>query len=388
MNISRYELMPGVWVTHAARKGDSACLSFNILAQTDRDTAAVNALLPYVLRCGTANDTSYDALSAKLASIGASAKPTVRRVGEIQCLGMVMTLPAANTAAAAELLGRILLSPATRGGLLLPGNVEAEREKMAERLAATEEYSPDYALRRCLEHTCCYEDYCISPLGDEDSVRGVHYQKLTKQYRVLLQSAPVEIFYCGDQSVNAVRMALKDAFMTFPRGEVDYELGTDVRMNAVEEEPRRIDEELAGAEKECLLAFRLGECMMDPDPAALTVFAGLFEGTRLMDIHKGLWVVACENEDDVLAGLRAISEGRLEVEKLEKARAAAADALRACMDDVEAIEDFSLGQTVDGYDFGPDELAALCEDVDSSDMAEIAKSVECDVIYTLAPEGE
>lgn len=388
MNITRYELLPGVWLTHALRDGADACLSFDLLAQTDRETASVNALLPYVLRCGTANESSFDALTDALAAFGASAKAKVRRVGEIQCLGIVITMPSASTAQAVELMGRILLNPATRGGLLLPGHVEAEREKLAGRIAEEEEYSPDLALHRCIEHTCCYEDYCVSPLGDEEGVLGVYYRKLTKQYRALLQSAPVEIFYAGGESAKTVRALLKDALMTFPRGEVDYELGTDVRMNAVEDEPRRVTELLSGAQEETLMAFRLGECMMEPDLAALMIFADLFSGTRLLDVHKGLWIVSAPSEEELFASLRDLAEHGPDPEALECSRAAVTESLRECMADPEKLEDFCLGQVLDGLDLGPDELAALCEDTQGADIAGIAKSVECDLIYTLTPEGD
>ena len=39
--------------------------------------------------------------------------------------------------------------------------------------------------------------------------------------------------------------ALRDALATLPRGEIDEDIGTDLRMNAVEAQPRRVEEAIS-----------------------------------------------------------------------------------------------------------------------------------------------
>ena len=55
MEMSRMELMPGVWLNHLrSDKFKTACLSVNLLTQLSRETASMNALIPFVLRRGCA----------------------------------------------------------------------------------------------------------------------------------------------------------------------------------------------------------------------------------------------------------------------------------------------------------------------------------------------
>lgn len=58
MEYTRAEIINGVWLTHIrSDKFKTACLSITLLTQLQRESAAMNALLPLVLRRGTARYT-------------------------------------------------------------------------------------------------------------------------------------------------------------------------------------------------------------------------------------------------------------------------------------------------------------------------------------------
>jgi len=421
MAISRTEIMPGVWLSHLhTDKFKTACLSVNLLTQLKRETASMNALLPYVLRRGTSLYGDMDALSARLDELyGTAIEPVVRRIGEIQCVGFFASIPEGDflpgrenvLRPACELLGQLLLSPNTRGGLLLPAYVDSEREKLIERIRSRINDKRSYAVIRCIELMCCYEDFAVSRFGTEEDAASIRYQKLTKHYRALLQSCPVEIFYCGRAGEKEVIRCLRDAFSTLPRGEIDYDIGTDLRLNALESEPRFEREEMDVTQGKLTLGFRLGECMEEPDQAALNVFNCLFGGgvssklfvnvreklqlcyyaSSLIDTHKGLLLVSSGIDfealeaarDEILNQLAQIAQGEITDEELNAARSGVASDLRSLMDSQGELEGFTLSQTIDGLDYGPMELAELVEMVTKEDVAAIARSVECDLIYFL-----
>ena len=207
MELSRVELLPGVWLNHLrSDKFKTACLSVNLLTQLTRETASMNALIPFVLRRGSARYGDMEAISARLDELyGTAVEPVVRRIGEIQCLGFYASIPEREflpgkedvLRPACELLGELLLNPATRGGLLLPQYVDSEREKMLDALRARVNEKRSYSVMRCIEEMCCFEDFSAGRLGSVDEMKNVRYQKLSKHYRSLLQSCPIEIFYCG-----------------------------------------------------------------------------------------------------------------------------------------------------------------------------------------------
>ena len=421
MELSRTEIMDGVYLNYLQSfKFKTACMSVSLLTQLSRETAAMNALIPYVLRRGTVNYPDMEAVSARLDELyGTAVEPSVRRMGEIQCVGFFASFPEddflpdgqnimKNTA---ELIGQFLLSPNTRGGLFLPEYVDSEREKMLDTIRSRVNDKRSYAVSRCMEEMCCYEDFAVSALGSEEECENIRYKKLTRQYRALLKSSPIEIFYCGRSIKQDVVEALKEAFYTLPRGEIDYELGTDIRMNAVEDTPRYFEEEMDVTQGKLVLGFRLGQVMEEPDFAALNVFNGvlgsgstskLFMNVRerlslcyyassAINTHKGLMIVSSGIDFDkfeavkaeIFAQLEEIRKGNITEDEFTSAKSGIASELQSYMDIPAALESFYLAQTLRGLEYGPTEMAQLVREVTVEQVIEIANSVECDMIYFL-----
>ena len=148
----RKELFPGVWLRSIhTDKFKSAYLSVTLMTALDAEKAGVNALIPYVLRRGTAVHPDMESLSAALDELyGGAVEPAVRKKGETQCVGFVASfLDDAYTLKgetilefAANLLGELLLKPHTEDGVFAKSYVEGEKaklEKYRETLSQLEE---------------------------------------------------------------------------------------------------------------------------------------------------------------------------------------------------------------------------------------------------------
>ena len=426
METVRTELIPGVWLTALrSDKFKTGCLSINLLTQLKRETAAFNAVLPFVLRRGTRFHPDMQTIAAELDSLyGTGVEPIVRKIGEIQCIGFYASfpddkyLPAGSEAfeKAANLSCEMLLAPNTRGGLFLPAYVESEKEKLLELIRSRVNEKRSYAHFRLLEQMCCYEDYAVSRFGTEDTAESIYYQKLTKYYHSLISASPVEIFYCGSMEASKVADILSDALSGMTRGEINYDIGTDIRMNAVEDKVRSFVDEMSVTQGKLVMGFRLGECMEEPDLAAIYVFnavygsgvtSKLFMNVReklslcyyassLVDTHKGIMLVSSgvdfdkveEAKSEILAQLEAVKSGDISDEELEAARRSVASDLCACLDSQGELEGFYLANTIDGLEFSPDELAALVCDVSREDVIKIASSVVLDAEYFLRGGSE
>ena len=425
MKMTRTELMPGVWLNHLeSDKFKTACMSISLLTQLQRDTAAMNALIPFVLRRGTAHYGDMEQLSLRLDDLyGAAIDPLVRRIGEIQTVGLVASWPESAylpggvsvTRDTVALLGEMLLQPATRGGLLQPGYVESEKEKLADIIRSRINEKTAYSVTRCIEEMCCYEDFAVGRFGSAEDCDNIHYKKLTRRYQSLLQSSPIEIFYCGQDSRKLIASAVKDALCTLPRGELDYEIGTDVRMNAVEDSVRYYEEELDVVQGKLVLGFRLGECMEEPDKAALSVFntvygAGVtsklfcnvreklqlcYYASSILDAHKGLMIVASgidfsryeEAKAEILRQLEEIRAGNISDEELACAKAGVISDLAAMLDSPSTLESFYIGNILDGLEITPEEYSDLVSRVSRETVAAIAAGIELDLVYFLKGEA-
>ncbi len=426
METVRQEILPGVWLTALeSGKFKTGCLSINLLTQLDRDTASQNALIPYVLRRGSRYHSDMRSLASELDRLyGSYIEPVVRKIGEIQCIGFLASfaddkyLPDGSGVfeSVAQLCGEILLSPCTKGGLLLPDYVESEKEKLLDGIRSRLNDKRSWALQRLTEQMCCYEAFAVSRLGTEDTAENIYYQKLTKHYRSLIMSSPVEIFYCGSLGADTVAETLSDALSGMPRGEIDYDIGTDIRMNSVEEGVREFSDELAVTQGKLVMGYRLGDCMDDPDIAAMHVFNAVFGGcvtsklfmnvrerlslcyyaSSLIDLHKGLMIVSSGVDFDkfdaakaeISAQLEAVRRGEVTDEELTAAKKSVASDLRAISDSQYNLEGFYLSNTIDGLSFEPEELAAAVECVGLDAVIDIAKSIVPDAVYYLRGNGE
>ena len=289
MVTQRIELFPGVFFTALRTdKFKTDCLSLSLLTALDRDTVSANALLPRVLERGTRSHPTMEAVSAACDELyGARLLPLVRKAGEVLAVGFYFSFLSERFVPGggglmervAGLLGELLLRPALSGGLLREDYVESEKEKLIDDIRGKVNDKRSYSASRLTELMFCYEAYGCDDMGTEASASEVDRKSLTEHYRNLLATSPVEIFYCGALEPQRVEAALREALAALPRGEIDWELGTDVRMNAVEAEPRYFDETMDVGQGKLCMGFRLGDSMQDPDFAALRVFNALYGGT-------------------------------------------------------------------------------------------------------------
>lgn len=428
METVRKDILPYVALTCVKTdKFKTNCLSISLLTQLCREDAARNALIPYVLRRGTTYHPDMESISNALGDLyGACIEPFVRKKGEIQSIGFYADFiddayvpgSAAILEQVTALMGELLLSPNTRGGLFLPAYVESEKTKLLEKIRGRVNDKRSYALFRLSETMCQFEDYAVGALGSEEEAESIGYQKLTKHYRSLLANSPIEIFYCGSADFSRVENAILSAFSGLPRGEFDLELGTDIRMNALESDIRYYTDELNVTQGKLAVGFRLGACMEDPDPAAIRVFNAVYGGSltsklftnvreRLslcyyassgIDLHKGILYVSSGIEFDkfdaalaeIFAQLDAIRQGDITDEELDSARKYVAGNLRTTLDSALQLEDFYLSSILQGLDCTPDELAALAESITKDELIAIANGVECDTVYFMKglPEEE
>ena len=421
MNAVRRELLPGVALTCVKTdKFKAGCMSINLLTQLCRENAARNAILPMVLRRGCTRLPDMESISAELDMLyGASVEPLIRKIGEIQSIGFYADfaddkfLPKGESVleGVVNLMCELLLTPKTRGALFLPDYVDSERANLLDIIRGRINDKRGYSLHRLRELMCYGEDYAVGAYGCEDEAENIGYQKLTKYYHDLLATSPVEIFYCGSAEPAKVEKLLKNALLNLPRGEINYDIGTDIRMNTMEDEARVFTEELDVTQGKLAIGWRLGDCMEDPDPAAIRVFnavyggsvtSKLFENVReklslcyfansVVDVNKGVMLVSSgiefdkydEAKDEIFRLLEAVQNGDISDNELAYAKRYVASSLRTVSDSPSALESFYLPQILGGWDWSPEELAALCEEITKEQVVEVSRGLACDAIYFL-----
>lgn len=419
--VTRRELFPGVWLrTVHTNKFKSSYLSLTLLAPLDRRTAGANALIPEVLRRGTAVHPDMESLSAALDELyGGAIEPVVRKKGETQCVGFVASFLDDAYALkgekilepAAELLGELLLKPYTRDGVFCPDYTAGEKANLIDRIRAQVNDKRTYAVQRMVQEMCRYEAFGVDKLGDEVSVSAITPESLWAQYQELLCTAQVEVYYCGSAQHDRVEAALKSALSGLPVKEERRDPSCDVRVTAGPE-PILTEETMDVTQGKLALGFRTGglTCWEEEFPAlylATAVFGGTTLSKLFMNVReklslcyyasatlekmKGLVLVSSGIEfdkyqtakDEILAQLEAVKRGEIETWELEGSRRTLVGACMATLDDQSRQEEFWLGQAAAGLEESPEAFAARLEGVTREQVAAAAQRLELDTIYFL-----
>ncbi len=419
--IVRRELYPGVWLRAVhTNKFKSSYLSLTLLCPLDRENASANALIPSVLRRGTAKHPDMESLSAALDELyGGAVEPVVRKKGETQCVGFAASFlddayalegePILEPAAA--LLGELLLAPCTENGAFPADYVEGERQNLVTRIRGEINDKRTYAVHRLTQEMCGEEAFGVDKLGDEAHARAITPASLWARYQDLLRTAAVELYYCGSAEPDRVERALKAALSGLPVNEDRTVPDCDVRLTAPPE-PRMVEEAMDVTQGKLALGFRTGgiTCWEEEYPA-LALCNAIFGGTTLsklfmnvreklslcyyassmMEKMKGLILVSSGIEfdkyqtakDEILAQLEAIRRGEIEDWEMEGTRRTLIGGHLSTLDDQARQEEFWLGQAVAGLDTTIEELADQFEGMTKDQVAAAARRLELDTVYFL-----
>lgn len=428
-NTIRKELQPGLSLTYVqTAKFKTSTLSVNLLTPLSREFAAPNAVLPQILLRGSVRYPNMEAITERADELyGAKIYPLIRKKGEVQCIGLASTfvdemyLPKTGGETAilepiAELLGEILLNPATSNGKFRAEYVAGERDNLLEEIRGRINNKTTYALARLVEQMCADEPFATFRLGTEDTAETMTADTLTERYHDLLETAQIEIFYCGSVSIERVEAAVQTALIKLPRGTVNTNLQSDVRLQRQGDAPREFREQLDVTQGKLTLGFRLGNCMQNPSFGSIMLFNYLYGGSvnsklflnvreklslcyyaqSVLEKYKGLLFVASGVEFDkydearreILAQLAGIAAGDITDEELSWAKRALVTDLRLCADEQDQLEDFCLQQTILGLDYSLEHLIESVERTSSTQLGELAAGIELDAVYFLSGISE
>lgn len=415
MEATRIRLAEGVHLTYLpARKFKTSLLSAQFVTPLRRETAGANALLAAVLRRGTVSCPDMGALSAKMDNLyDASIDYTVRKKGENQCVGFVASFIDDRYAPggerllepAAALLGELICDPVTYHGRFVPEYFESEKTNLLEAIRSLINDKRDWADSRLLRALCDGEAYAVPRLGDEETVDKLQALKVYTQYRDLISTAPLEIIYSGSADLERVKQALAAAFATLPREEV--RVISTAAPHVCRESVQYVEDVLDVTQGKLGMGF---SCGSDDMPALLmgnTLFGGssnskLFLNVReklslcyyassLYHRQKGLITVSSGVEfadfqpayEEILSQLQALRQGQLEPWELDAAKGVLRSAYAAMEDSQGRLENFYLGQAIEGRSDSPEDLSREMEETSAERIFRAMETVKLDTVYYL-----
>ena len=173
----------------------------------NRESVTQNALIPAVLRRGTANLKTQEEISIALENMyGATLDCGVEKTGDNQTLKFYLEtlndtfLPEQENLSkkAIELLLDVVFNPLTENGNLKKEYVESEKKTIKRLIEGKIDNKDMYAYNRCIEEMYKNKPYGLYKYGYIEDLDKLDEKNLYEDYKKLLNEAKIDIFVSGN----------------------------------------------------------------------------------------------------------------------------------------------------------------------------------------------
>lgn len=187
-------------------KFKSNLLSYYFVRPLNKDEVTKNALIPLVLKRGTKDLNTSIEIEKKFEDMyGANYSSTINKRGERHALrfsaewanGKYLNDKELNYGVV-ELLRQIIYNPYIENNAFSKEYVEQEKENHRIRIESKINDKRSYAVNRCIEEMCKYEDFSLYSLGYVEDIDSINEINLYQQYKNILNTSQIEIFFVGD----------------------------------------------------------------------------------------------------------------------------------------------------------------------------------------------
>ncbi len=413
MKTMECEVLPGICLRAVqTNRFKTASLAVAFLSPFTKETASVNALLPYLLRRGCTKFPNLASVNFELDYLyGASAEPLVQKAGDVQYLGFYcsaiddsyLSLEKPMLCSLLELVHDLLLDPVLENGAFRFDVLNGEKENLVNAILSEKNEKLSYAYQRATKHLFRNQGYGVSAFGDAKTARDITAESAMRAYRKLLETAPLTITYCGSAPFETVADTVKTVFADFSRDVVQtvacatpffddekrdccdvMDVAQTVLFVALKTPKDEVTMKVLSAilgggtasklflnvRERASLCYYTGS-VYQPRQNTLCMYAGVEDDTASLACEKML----CEFQNCV--------DGNVTEEELMQAKQVLVNQLKTTQDTAGALLSYWLERAVDHEVQTPSELAeAICA-VTLDEVIAAARACEVKLIYRL-----
>ncbi len=392
-------------------------ISFVIHRPLSREHAAKNALLPMILKRGSALYPTLSDIELRLQELyGAVFEADVTKKGEDQLLSFsIQTIQDCYTPDRSEVLPlavglmlSVIFDPLCENGVFKADYVASEKRNLADMMGALINDKRKYASLRCISEMCKDEPFGVHEYGDPESLDKIDEKNLYAHYKTVLSASRLDIFLCGSADVSKIAAQLQAgipaaffADAAIPQGEIcrhagqvsyvtealdvgQAKLALGLRTNT----PPAGDEYFHLAVANSVLGSGVHSKLFNNvrEKLGLAYYASsiLIRNKALMIISMGIEQDNYQKAlDETLFQLEKLKGGEVSGNEFESAKVFLTGLARAANDDQYALTDFHLSALVCGWQGGIEQHAERISRTTLQQAVAAAKKIELDTVYLL-----
>lgn len=397
-------------------------IAVNFMLPLEKETAAANALLPFLLSRASRECPDFTRLNERLSELyGAAIHADVRKLGEAQVLSIAAAGLADRYALEGEsisaelshLLCSILFDPPLVDGLFPEDGFEQEKRQTIEMIDSDFNDKRTFARLRCEQLMCDREAFGINRYGSREDVTALQREEMTKVWERVLRTARIEIMALGDCDPVPIYDSFLNAFKKLDRDPVP-ELHTEIIKEVTK--PREFSDTMEVAQSKLVLGLRAGAAVPQDAVASTKLMSAVLGGTpssklflnvreklslcyycaSRYDWNKGIILiesgVETENIDraqiEILGQLDEIRAGKVTEEELLAARLSVGNSYRTVRDYLGGLENWYVSQAFCEKIQSPEEAAEEINSVTMEQVVQAANRVVLDTVYRMVGKEE
>lgn len=385
----------------------------NLISPLSEDTASLNAAASYILTDSSKEYPSLVAINQKLDELyGAGLKGAVLRAGDNQFVSIISScindrFAFDNEKVTEELarvtLGCILEPNLDENGFYAP-DFALKKQELLDDIDAVINEKRSYAFQRAGKIIYRGEPAAVSVKGERESAEKITASTSYEQYKKLLKTAQIEVFFVGADEPNDIKSSICESFAKLDR---DYSGKVETKRSALKVSPEEFTDELEVAQCKMVLAFksenadRCAATLMNAVFGA-TPFSKLFLNVRekmslcyycssnyndmksVMTVDSGVEKANIEKaKDEIIHQFELMQKGDFDEKEINEARLSLINSLRSVNDSAASLVSWYTSQIFLGTELSPEDEIELLEKVTKEDIVNAAKSFKLDTVYVL-----
>ncbi len=397
-------------------------ISVNFLLPIQKDAAAENALIPFLLSRTSREYPDFTKLGQRLEELyGAEINADVQKLGDNQMLSLSATGIADRYALDGEkvstelskLLCSMIFDPYLEDGLFPQEGFEQEKRQTVELIESEFNDKRYYAKQRCEEIMCATEPYGVGRFGSKEDIKNLRREDVIEAWKNLINNAKIEILVLGDCNPEPVYEDFYKAFQKLNKTNTVPCPNDNVKKA---DKTNEVTEKMDVAQSKLVLGFRTFYSIPDAEMPAVRLMTAVFGGTPSSKLFanvreklslcyycsaqyismKGIMLVQSGVEtknvekakQEILVQLEEIKKGNFDESEIDAAKLNMCNSYRSVSDSLGGLEAWYLSQTFTGHIERPEEAAANIMSVTRQDIIGVANKVTLDTVYRLLGNGE
>lgn len=385
----------------------------NFVTGLSEETAPLNAAVSYILAGSSKEYPTYTELYKKQWEMYSGfIRGSVSKIGDSQdiimeagCINDRFALHGEHiTEEITRILAGCITEPHIENGVFCEKDFALKKRDLITDIQAEINEKRSFAFKRANLNTYRGEPAALSVYGEEARAEKMTSAEVFEQYKKVLKTSRIEIFFVGAEEVPACKKILKDAFDSVGR---EYKESKLFEKSSVKEEICRVTEKYDVAQSKMVMAFKT-DCS---DRFSMTLMNSIFGGSPTSklfmnvreklslcyycssgyNVYKGSLTVdsGVENqniakaEEEILNQLEAMRRGDFTDEEFDNAVKGIVNSWKSTKDGGLNLAAWYLVRMCLGDILSPDEEIDRLMKVTRENVIKAAKSLKLDTVYVL-----